>query len=132
MPDPAGQDAFTFNATCNDCTGDVHGPKIVDDCGVCRDPADPLFSRAGIPDYHLGGCVGCDGAPNSGNVLDACGVCAGLGCAPSDETKRSWCCDCAGVPFGPHIINFCCECVDRFAHWGALSGAKGPPRITPG
>lgn len=125
--DPAGQDAFTFNATCNDCTGDVHGPKIVDDCGVCRDPADPLFSRAGIPDYHLGGCVGCDGVPNSGNVLDACGVCAGLGCAPSDETKRSWCCDCAGVPFGPHIINFCCECVDRFAHWGALSGAKGPP-----
>ena len=84
-------------------------------------------SRAGIPDYHLGGCVGCDGVPNSGNVLDACGVCAGLGCAPSDETKRSWCCDCAGVPFGPHIINFCCECVDRFAHWGALSGAKGPP-----
>jgi hypothetical protein len=31
----------------------VYGAKVADDCGVCRDPAEPLFSRNGIPDYHL-------------------------------------------------------------------------------
>ena len=118
-----------FNADCLDCAGVLHGASVLDDCGVCRDPADAAFSRAGVPDSHLGGCVGCDGIPNSGNELDACGVCAGLGCAPDDPTKRSWCCDCAETAFGTHVVDFCCQCVDRATHWHALSGgaAEGPP-----
>ena len=124
--DPASD---AFNADCRDCAGVLHGARAVDDCGVCRDPADAAFSRAGVPDSHLGGCVGCDGIPNSGNELDACGVCAGLGCAPDDPTKRSWCCDCAETAFGTHVVDFCCACVDRASHWHALSGGakEGPP-----
>ena len=124
--DPASD---AFNADCRDCAGVLHGARAVDDCGVCRDPADAAFSRAGVPDSHLGGCVGGDGIPNSGNELDACGVCAGLGCAPDDPTKRSWCCDCAETAFGTHVVDFCCACVDRASHWHALSGGakEGPP-----
>jgi len=83
-----------------------------------------------VPDKHNGGCVGCDGIPNSGNELDACGVCAGLGCEPDDPTKRSWCCDCASTAFGTHVVDFCCACVDRASHWHLLSGgtAFGPPK----
>ena len=123
--DPSGD---TFNKKCVDCEGTLHGGKIVDDCGVCADPADETFSRAGVPDSHLGGCVGCDGIPNSGNRLDACGVCAGLGCTPDDPTKRSWCCDCFETAFGTHVVDFCCECVDRKTHWLGLSnGAREAP-----
>ena len=32
-------------------------------CGECRDPSDPLYGVAGVPNWQLGGCVGCDGAP---------------------------------------------------------------------
>ena len=125
--DPA---SVEFNATCKDCADTVHGSFITDDCGVCRDPASVAFSRAGVPDKHNGGCVGCDGIPNSGNELDACGVCAGLGCEPDDPTKRSWCCDCASTAFGTHVVDFCCACVDRASHWHLLSGgtAFGPPK----
>ena len=118
--------ASAFNASCVDCAGDTpHGPRVLDDCGVCRDPADALFSRAGIPDYHLGGCIGCDGEPFSNNKLDACGVCGGDGCGGS---KPSWCCDCADEPFGLHVVDLCCECRHRTEWWGAITaGAKGPP-----
>lgn len=132
---PSEGPSGTFNKTCTDCSGnqdapgEVYGHKVRDDCGVCRDPADPLFSRAGLPDYHLGGCVGCDGVPFSGIALDPCGVCGGRGCSNSEPSLRSWCCDCDGVPFGPHIVNFCCQCVHRENHWSALSEgtSKGPP-----
>jgi hypothetical protein len=102
---------------------------VLDDCGNCRDPTDPLFSRTGLPDYHVGGCVGCDGVPFSGSELDPCGVCAGRGCKSSEPSLRSWCCDCAGVPFGPNIVNFCCDCVHREEHWLELTDGifNGPP-----
>jgi hypothetical protein len=31
-------------------------------CGGCREPTDPLYGTAGVPNYAVGGCVGCDGA----------------------------------------------------------------------
>jgi hypothetical protein len=129
--------SFLFNATCSSCRVDAsngndwqsHGSGVIDDCGGCVDPTDQLFSRQGGQNYFTGGCIGCDGVANSANELDGCGVCSGMGCAPEDLLKRSWCCDCAGTPFGPHLINFCCECVNREPHWKALSGSifNGPP-----
>jgi len=128
----------TFNGSCTDCgaddgddetSGQVYGHKVLDDCGTCRDSTDPLFSRTGRPDYHLGACVGCDGVPFSGSELDRCGVCGGPGCDSSEPSLRSWCCDCAGIPFGPHIVDLCCDCVNREEHWLELSDGvfNGPP-----
>ena len=126
--DPAGQDAFTFNATCNDCTGDVHGPRSWTTAGCVATPWIRSSLARASPTIISADASDATASQTAATSSDACGVCAGLGCAPSDETKRSWCCDCAGVPFGPHIINFCCECVDRSVRaLGALSGAKGPP-----
>ena len=66
---------------------------------------------------------------DSASELDSCGVCSGLGCVSSDPLKHSWCCDCAGLAFGSHIINICCECVNREVYWKALSDGilQGPP-----
>ena len=129
--------SFLFNSSCGSCTEDgiadiydsLHSSGVIDDCGVCGDPAGQLFSRQGAPNYFIGGCVGCDGAANSANELDSCGVCSGLSCASTDPLKRSWCCDCAGTAFGQSLINFCCECVNREPHWKGLSGSvfNGPP-----
>lgn len=126
------------NLTCSDCeqnrksTGrysELHGGRVLDDCGECRDPTDSSFSHTGAPDYFEGGCIGCDGKPDSANEFDSCGVCSGLGCVSSDPLKYSWCCDCAGLAFGSHIINICCECVNREVYWKALSDGilQGPP-----
>ena len=127
------------NLTCSSCeqyegsTGrynTVHGGGVLDDCGKCKDPTHPSFSHRGIPDFFNGGCIGCDGESNSANELDSCGVCSGLSCSPSDPSKRSWCCDCAGVAFGPNIVDICCDCVSREVHWKALSDGMfgGPPK----
>ena len=126
-----------FNETCVHCvsiggdtaTNHVHDHQLFDDCSVCREPTGSIFSREGIPDEHSAGCIGCDGLPNSGGELDACGVCGGHNCPLYAPDTHSWCCDCGGVPFGYHIINFCCECVDRVEHWADLSNGMyhGPP-----
>ena len=76
-----------------------------------------VFERAGVPNYHLGGCVGCDGVPNSGAVLDECGVCGGNGCAGDDPSLWGWCCDCAGVAFGKNTRDLCCVCVDSESYY---------------
>jgi hypothetical protein len=44
---------------------------------------------------------GCDGVPNSGLVLDACGVCGG---------DSSSCADCRKVPNGPALLDRCGVC----------------------
>ena len=67
----------TFNATCEDCASVTGGAATTDACGNCKAPTDATFSREGVPDHHLGGCVGCDGVANSGAVMDVCGVCGG-------------------------------------------------------
>ena len=107
----AGQ-GCAFNATCWDCASVTNGASLVDACGECKDPTNATFSRAGVPDYHLGGCVGCDGVANSGTTLDVCGVCGGNGCEGEDSSQWSWCCDCTGVAFGSHVKDLCCSCVD--------------------
>jgi hypothetical protein len=127
-----------INQTCSYCSTAlghtpelVHDHMLLDDCGQCHDPVLSFFSREGLPSFHVSGCVGCDGIPNSDNILDECGVCNGQGCALSylDEHRASWCCDCGGIPFGFHLIDFCCQCVDRVKHWFELSGGQlfGPP-----
>jgi len=114
-----------FNASCASCDGVALGGKVVDACGACEAPTSGTFSRAGVPDYHLGKCVGCDGVANSGKTLDACGVCGGVGCDDSDRSKWSWCCDCNGVAFGTSVINLCCECVESTLYYGG--GVVGKP-----
>ena len=109
------------------------GSQVLDACHQCRSPSDPLFSVYGVPNIHvrfsdtlppracappspdarapqLGGCVGCDGQPHSRRKNDSCGVCGGNGCSGN---PAGWgkCCDCAGVPFGTHVQDGCCNCV---------------------
>jgi len=113
-----------FNATCASCDGTALGGAVTDACGACEAPTSATFSRAGVPDFHLGGCVGCDGVPNSGKTLDVCGVCGGTGCDDVDSENWSWCCDCAGTPFGTSVINLCCECVESTLYYGTDVTAK--------
>ena len=40
-------------------------------CGRCLNPSDPLYGTAGVPNWQLGGCVGCDGAPARPRVARA-------------------------------------------------------------
>ena len=107
----------TFNATCEDCASVTGGAATTDACGNCKAPTDATFSREGVPDHHLGGCVGCDGVANSGAVMDVCGVCGGNGCSGTDPSLWSWCCDCAGVAFGTSTQDLCCECVDGASYY---------------
>lgn len=72
--DRGSDSSCAFNSTCVDCAGNTDGNAVADACGTCATPTSATFSRAGVPNYHLGGCVGCDGVPNSGAVLDECGV----------------------------------------------------------
>ena len=115
--DRASDPSCAFNSTCADCAGNAGGNAVVDACGTCTTPTNETFSRAGVPNYHLGGCVGCDGVPNSGAVLDECGVCGGNGCAGEDPSLWSWCCDCAGVAFGGNTRDLCCVCVDSESYY---------------
>eukprot|EP00286_Rhodomonas_abbreviata_P017212 CAMPEP_0181331590 /NCGR_PEP_ID=MMETSP1101-20121128/24589_1 /TAXON_ID=46948 /ORGANISM="Rhodomonas abbreviata, Strain Caron Lab Isolate" /LENGTH=502 /DNA_ID=CAMNT_0023441073 /DNA_START=231 /DNA_END=1736 /DNA_ORIENTATION=+ len=60
----------------------------------------------------LGQCVGCDGAFDSGVVLDACGRCGGA-CTPpfvTVENQLCWCLGCDGVPFSHVRKDICGVC----------------------
>jgi hypothetical protein len=68
---------------CGDCGGDgsrcagqeiqcVDTSQRPDECGVCRDPTQPL-------DPLQMTCRGCDGKPFSGSLVDRCGECDGDG-----------------------------------------------------
>ena len=115
--DRGSDSSCVFNSTCVDCAGNTDGNAVADACGTCATPTSETFSRAGVPNYHLGGCVGCDGVPNSGAVLDECGVCGGNGCAGDDPSLWGWCCDCAGVAFGKNTRDLCCVCVDSESYY---------------
>jgi len=59
-----------------------------------------------VPNYLLGGCVGCDGVPNSTAVLDACGV-----CLPANSTRfNTSCTGCDGVVNSGAVFDACCVC----------------------
>lgn len=68
---------------CLDCTGKPLGTKVVDACGVC--------GGSNIT------CKDCEGNFNGSKSYDLCGVCGG----------NNTCLDCAGEPFGKHILK--CE-----------------------
>ena len=52
-------------------------------------------------------CAGCDGVPNSGKFLDACGRCACLpGTADPACVPNTLCPDCAGDPGGTKARGF--------------------------
>ena len=127
--DPAGQDTFTFNATCNACTGTSTAPRSWTTAGCVATPwirsslarASPTIISADASDATASQTA----ATSSTRV-----ACARVWVAPSDETKRSWCCDCAGCP-SVRTSSTSAASAWTGSHWGALSGAKGPPRITP-
>ena len=68
-----------------DCAGVCFGGAKRDSCGVCYGGSTKV-----LPNTHLdacgvcGGsnetCRGCDGVPNSGQVVDNCGICGGNDC----------------------------------------------------
>jgi len=49
-----------------DCVGVVGGGSILDDCGECLNPDDPLFNQS---------CADCAGIANGEAIIDECGKC---------------------------------------------------------
>src|SRR5206468_4051740 len=58
-------------------------------------------------------CIGCDGVPNSGVMLDQCGVCGG----------NNDCAGCDGVPNSGAVIDVCGNCGGN----GSECGGCAPP-----
>lgn len=61
----------------------------------------PKEDVCGVCDGDGTTCLGCDGFPNSGAHLDACGVCNGF----------SDCLDPCGIPFGDSFVDECGVCL---------------------
>lgn len=49
-----------------DCNGILGGMAMIDICGLCLEPTDPLFNTT---------CLDCNGTPNGDFILDNCGDC---------------------------------------------------------
>lgn len=94
-----GECALQCNALCSD-NPYINSPNyqvlLSAGCSVSVEFAD--YCDGGCGDRS---CLGCDGIPNSGAVLDECGVCAG------DNTA---CCDCAGEIHGTSVADACGVC----------------------
>jgi gliding motility-associated-like protein len=84
---------------CTDCLGVVNGTAILDDCGVCLEPTDPLFNAS---------CTDCLGVVNGTAVLDDCGVCL----EPTDPLFNASCTDCLGVVNGTAVLDDCGVCLE--------------------
>ena len=98
-----------------DCTGVCDdGAHFVDDCGACLAYADPLLLE------KWNSCVGCDGLPFSGQVLDCdnrcggqafvneCDVCVDESVDPDAASRGK---DCKGECFGDHELDRCGQCL---------------------
>lgn len=86
--------------------------QVVDVCGICNGDNST--------------CQGCDGIPNTGRYVDACGKCLCFerpqrdwlppqACLDRDAAFNKTCQDCSGVPNGPKEIDVCGECRDPAA-----------------
>lgn len=130
-PNPQGLDSISF-VTYNRINGEtvvvdpVH-PSIsffygfeicrvckcdsFDPCGLCLEPDAPEFGRQ---------CEDCEGTPNGGKVVDACGVCGG---------DNSTCSDCLGVPLGTAVVDECGVCGGLGMSCADCSGEPNGERV---
>lgn len=81
-----------------DCNGIENGTAVVDACGDCLEPNDPMFNQS---------CADCAGSPNGVAVIDQCGVCL----VPDDPEFDQRCIDCAGILNGTFEIDNCGFCL---------------------
>eukprot|EP00727_Mastigamoeba_balamuthi_P004613 m51a1_g1415 putative lectin domain-containing protein (1303) ;mRNA; r:35350-40195 len=120
--------------TCTDCHNIPWGKAEFDRCGVCggNNSCVGCDGVARMPPATVdacgecGGkgvkCMGCDGVPNSGKVLDRCGVCGGnnqcVGCNNKTATGSEvvWYYDLCGVC--TNIVNLTCVGCDGVAFSG--------------
>lgn len=82
-----------------DCEGVRNGTAVIDECGECLDPDDPLFNMT---------CLDCAGVINGTSVIDQCGECLD----PSDPLFDITCLDCEGTINGLAVIDECGECLE--------------------
>ena len=83
-----------------DC-GDVpNGTAIMDQCGQCLQPEDPMFNEV---------CRDCSGVINGPAIIDSCGLCL----PPSDDLFNRTCLDCNGDINGLAIIDLCGNCFEE-------------------
>jgi gliding motility-associated-like protein len=88
-----------LDTLCTDCLGNIGGTAVIDDCGECLEPTDPLFNAS---------CTDCLGAVNGTAVLDDCGECL----EPMDPLFNASCTDCLGVVNGTAVLDDCGECLE--------------------
>ena len=88
-----------LDTLCTDCLGNVGGTAVIDDCGECLEPTDPLFNAS---------CTDCLGVVNGTAVIDDCGECL----EPTDPLFNASCADCLGVVNGTAVIDDCGECLE--------------------
>ena len=62
----AAQAMLEHAEPCRDCRGVLNGPRVIDPCGECWDPADPQYAAS---------CTDCNGVLHGSFTRDACGVC---------------------------------------------------------
>ena len=79
------------NNNCCDCAGSANGGNSLDDCGTCRNPScgtDGTWPECYVNNPCPNGewpnnldwntsCLGCEGCPNTGTVIDPCDICDG-------------------------------------------------------
>eukprot|EP01048_Picozoa_sp_COSAG05_P010327 COSAG05_NODE_900_length_6670_cov_2.425963_2_plen_1627_part_00 len=90
------------NDTCSDCAGVPNGAGTIDQCNTCA----PSPAHSCVRD-----CLGVWGGKA---MNDECGVCQGT---------NSTCSDCAGVPYGPSVVDRCITCVSPTTK--CISDCKG-------
>ena len=87
-----------LDTACADCLGIINGTAVLDECGDCLEPDDPLFNQA---------CTDCLGVLNGTAIYDECGECL----EPDDPLFNQSCTDCLGVINGTAIYDECGECL---------------------
>ncbi len=88
-----------LDTACADCLGIINGTAVLDECGDCLEPDDPLFNAS---------CTDCLGVLNGTAIYDECGECL----QPDDPLFNQSCTDCLGVINGTAIYDECGECLE--------------------